>query len=525
MTLASATPGARTTPDRGLPIYPIALGAALFFQVVATSGVGFWVSLRPFAIVLVVVVALTAAIRLALGDSRRAGPAAAFVVLGILFGDDRILLLSVIVLAMFLVERRVIPGRLELPWPAIDRAGGLLAAIAAIAILIQSVQVGAYPVLVRSIVDEGPLRSFNITEATAGTHPDIYVILLDGYARHDALDQVFDVDDTPLLRGLEARGLTVSTRARTSYAFTVQVLMSMFHASLLSDIAELRPILNGTYSGTEIGLTHAVVQQNPVFDELRAAGYEIDGISSGFAQISLRESDRFIDSGQINEFEVALLRRTVAGDLVNLLAPDFVPSQQRDRIWATFATLGRIAAERPGHPRFVFAHVPSPHPPWVFNADGSPRASADIHTIYEEMPDTTGLDEGELKAAYSGSVQALWQPVLDAIDAVDRASAAPPVIVVFGDHGSWVGALPGDARLRFLPLLAARVPGSRDPLAGDEDLVNVFPDLLNPLLGTALARVDPSPSFMFGSRDQYDLHAISDPNMAIVPGIGTPLGP
>ena len=34
---------------------------------------------------------------------------------------------------------------------------------------------------------------------------------------------------------------------------------------------------------------------------------------------------------------------------------------------------------------------------------------------------------------------------------------------------------------------------ARDPLANDESLVNVFPDLLDPLLGIQLPRVDPRP--------------------------------
>jgi len=518
--------GVRPTRDRGIPVYPIVFGVALFYQVVATSGVGFWVSIRPFAVVLLIVVALTVVVRLALGDADRAGPAAKFLVLGVLFGDNRILLLALIVVAAFLVERRAIPGRLQLPWRRLNQGGRILAAIASIAILIQSVQVGAVPVLARSLVAETPLRSPSADTAGARTDlPDIYVILLDGYARHDALEQVFGLDDGPLLRGLASRGFTVSAEARTSYPITVQVLMSMFHAALLSDIPGLRPLLDGTYAGTEIGLTHAIVQQNPVFDDLRAAGYEVDGISSGFAQLSLRETDRFIDSGQINEFEVAILRRTIAGDVLNLVAPDFVASQQRDRIMATFRTLGALAAERPRHPRFVFAHVPSPHPPWVFNADGTPRASGDVNTIFEEMPDTTGLTEAQLRTAYAGSVEALWQPVLNAVDAIDRASATPPVIVVFGDHGSWVGALPGDDRLRFLPLLAAHLPAGRPPLPGDEDLVNVFPDVLNPILGSSLPRVDPAPSFMFGDRDQYDLHPIDDPNGAVTGAVGSAAAP
>jgi hypothetical protein len=113
----------------------------------------------------------------------------------------------------------------------------------------------------------------------------------------------------------------------------------------------------------------------------------------------------------------------------------------------------------------VFAHVPSPHPPWVFNADGSARTSPDINAIYEDQPATTGLTEDQLAAGYSGSAQYLWKPVLDAIDGIDRRRRRPPVIVVFGDHGSWVGAIPGDPRLRFLPLLAASGGAGRDAAA------------------------------------------------------------
>jgi len=70
--------------------------------------------------------------------------------------------------------------------------------------------------------------------------------------------------------------------------------------------------------------------------------------------------------------------------------------------------------------------------------------------------------------------------------------------------------------LRFLPLLAARVPGTKQPLPDDEALVNVFPDLLDPLLGASFSRIDPAPSFMFGPDGEYELHQLDDPNGAIV---------
>jgi hypothetical protein len=502
--------------DRGVPVYPILLGVALFFQVVATSGVGVWSALRPLAFAFVIVVAITFLIRFALGDAERAGPAAAVTILGVIFGDPRILGLALVVDVIFLVERHLMADRLALPWPTINRAGRVLATIASIAIVIQAVQVGALEVLARSATSEGPFRPARVFAAEGRDRPpDVYVLLLDGYARHDALRQEFGVDDGEFLTGLESHGLTVSAHARTNYPITVQVVMSMFHGALLSTIPELAPLLDGTYKGTEIGLTHQVVQDNPLFDQLHAKDYEIIGVTSGFAQLSLREADDFVTSGQISEFEIAMLRRTVFGDLVDALAPDFVSAQYRDRIRATWATVDQLAGERVDHPRFIFAHVPSPHPPWVFNADGSPRTSGGLKAIYEDMPDTTGMTEEQLHAGYAGAVEALWAPVLDTIDHIDREAATPPIIVVFGDHGSWVGALPGDARLRLLPLLATRVPSGAQPLAADEALVNVFADVLDPTIGTTLARVDPAPSFMFSPKGEYDLHPIDDPNGAI----------
>jgi hypothetical protein len=499
-----------------MALYPIVLGAMLLFQLTALSGVGVWASIRPMVVGIAIATLVTVALRVLVGERRSAGIAGLLAVFAIFFGDRRMLIVAIAGVTLLVVQQRMAP-RMRIPWDRLDAVGRGITLIVSIAIVIQAVQVGSFQVLGRSLVAEGPLKPQRAYAASPATNaPDIYVILLDGYGRSDALRQVFGLDEGRFLDGLRARGLSVSTHARTNYAITVQVVMSMFHMQLLGDIPALQPLLAGTYGQTEIGLTHAVVQENPLFDFLHARDYEVDGIASGFAQLSLREADRFITSGQINEFEVAILRRTVLGDALDVVAPDFVSSQQRERIEAAFQTLPELAAERPGHPRFVFAHLPSPHPPWVFNADGSPRTSPDVNTIYEDQPATTGLTEAELAAGYSGSVQYLWQPVLDAIDGIDRASATPPVIVVFGDHSSWVGAMPGDPRLRFLPLLAARVPGVDRPLPDDESLVNVFPDLLDPLLGATFPRVDPAPSFMFGPGGSWDLHQLDDPNGAIV---------
>ena len=84
-------------------------------------------------------------------------------------------------------------------------------------------------------------------------------------------------------------------------------------------------------------------------------------------------ADRFYDTGQVDSFEAPLFR---SGSLPHVL-PDLQRSwfheQQRERIHATFDQLASLATESAAEPRLIFAHVMAPHPPMVFEADGSDR--------------------------------------------------------------------------------------------------------------------------------------------------------
>ncbi len=509
---------ARWRPRSDVPVYPVVVGLALFLQLVAINGVGFWVSFRALIAVLLLGIVVSVVMRVVLGDRDRAALAAFMTMVALIGGDPRLVLAVGLLVVVLFVDGRVLHGHVRVSWPQIGRISRVFALLLCLLIVVQAVQLGAVAVIGRSLTNEPPLRAARtFTGVTSPATPDIYVILLDGYARADALRQVFDVDESGFLGRLADRGLSVSSRAVTNYPTTVEVLMSMFNMRLLQDIPALQPLLDGGDVQAEAAITHRVVIDNPLFAALHERGYEIVGISSGFAEVNLREADRFITTGAaLNEVEVGMLRRTVFGDVLNAVAPDFASQSARSRITANFAALGELAAENPGHPRFIFDHIPSPHPPWVFNADGSPRTVPDIRALYADDPVQTGLTEDQLKAGYAGSVEYLQGPLLDEIDAIDHVAAVPPVILVFGDHGSWVGAMPGDPRLRFLPLLAARVPGEAHPLPDDEELVNVFPDLLNPVLGTTFPRVDPAGSYMFNAADEFELHQMDDPNGAIV---------
>ena len=186
--------------------------------------------------------------------------------------------------------------------------------------------------------------------------------------------------------------------------------------------------------------------ENPLFDTLHERGYEIVGISSGFAEVSLREADRYITTGSLNEVEIGLLRRTIFGDVLNTVAPDFASQQARDRITTNFATLGdaRGRAARPSSVRLR----PLPEPPSAVGVQRGrlARTVPTVANVYADDPAPDGPDGGPAEGRLRGRGPVPpARPLLEAIDAIDRR----------------VGGAAGDRRLRRPRLLGGRRPRRR----------------------------------------------------------------
>jgi hypothetical protein len=288
----------------------------------------------------------------------------------------------------------------------------------------------------------------------------------------------------------------------------------LFNQAQLADIDRMQRLLAGTESRPAGAIVRDVINDNSTFSFLRSRGYEIDAISAGFEQVAVREADRFVDTGQINDFEVGLLSRSVVSDLLEWLTPDFVSSQQRSRIHGVLDELAAAPSWPGDRPRFVFAHVPSPHAPLVFHADGSPRTVVDIQSFIAEKPAYVGLSPDALAVAYDDQVAYTDHLLLDALGRLDDAIAArarPAVVVIFSDHGSWIYADGGDVRLRFKNLIAVRATDRKLILEPNITLVNLLPSLFQQLYGVDWVRRADT-EYALGPRDLFDLVEVADPD-------------
>jgi hypothetical protein len=148
----------------------------------------------------------------------------------------------------------------------------------------------------------------------------------------------------------------------------------------------------------------------------------------------------------------------------------------REIIEYNFATL----AELPGipGPKFVFAHLISPHPPFVFDQAGQPLDSTQSFTFQDanEFPGSLS----EYQQQYIGQVQFVNHQLRKTIDAILDQSDVPPVIILQADHGS--GLLTDLTSLektcireRFSPFVAYYLPDiGKEEIPPDISAVNLF---------------------------------------------------
>ena len=175
----------------------------------------------------------------------------------------------------------------------------------------------------------------------------------------------------------------------------------------------------------------------------------------------------------LNEFE-RLLLHTSAGKLlldmqvisaanqVNKIKQvlDNPRALHRENVLFALEAIPKTIAEVPG-PKFVYAHIVSPHPPFVFTADGTPL-------------DNSPTDE---LVAYGDQIAYDNTRLLDIVDRLIAESEGPPIIIIQGDHGATIdyAGLRIDEAERLGILNAYYLPGgSEQELSTSLSPVNTF---------------------------------------------------
>lgn len=249
----------------------------------------------------------------------------------------------------------------------------------------------------------------------SGNLPDIYYIILDGYAGALVLDELYDLDNSKFLSDLRMRGFFVGERSKANYNQTYLSLTSSLNMEYLH-------YLKGRTAGNKksVKILQSIIDNSKVFNNLRPLGYKIINYSSGFGLTAgISSADRNIGfKKRPNQLAKLLKRRTLIKAL-NLKEEHF----KVEAIPTTFRLLRDNADKE--RPKFVLAHILSPHPPFVFQPDGK---------ILSDHSDR--LDDWEDPSKYFGEILYLNKKTIELVDFLRSNSTVDPVILIQADHGS-----------------------------------------------------------------------------------------
>jgi hypothetical protein len=256
--------------------------------------------------------------------------------------------------------------------------------------------------------------------------PDIYWIIMDAYGREDVLRDLYGLDNRSFTGWLREKGFIVGDRSTSNYPSTYLAVPS----PLQMDYIESFVSPEDRESGTDLSLMARVVNDSRVVRFLRRRGYRIMAFSSGVATTEMKSADVYLTPGWFyDEFSNALVDMTPLGTVFRSADSD---GNRRRRLLFMFDGLVELAS-RPG-PKFVFAHFPAPHRPFVFGRSGEAVSPPTVNLPGHDMP-MGDAEIAEYRRFYADEVVFLNAKLRAMIEAILAKSARPPVIVLQGDHG------------------------------------------------------------------------------------------
>jgi len=289
------------------------------------------------------------------------------------------------------------------------------------------------------------------TPAAKTAGPDIYFIVLDGYARADVLAKYYDFDNGPFLDGLRQRGFQVSEASRSNFYWTFLSLGSSLNLDYIQALVEagLDP---ASRDRTEL---YRVLRDNRAARFLRERGYRYVHLQSTWGGTASNPyADEFLPchAGLFgNEYLRAVADASWLRALESKASRDIASCHLQN-----FETLAR-QARAPG-PKFVFAHFVPPHHPYLFDRDGTVLRRATISDQFEFQKRLW-----EDRASYASQLAYVNRRIGEAVGRLIDESAEKPVIILVSDHGPNLrdGMYASEQRhVRLSNLTAMLLPGA-----------------------------------------------------------------
>ena len=404
--------------------------------------VAFSETLLPSAIVLTFTLLLLLLSRLILRDIKRGGILVSISLLlffsyghvlgiiqgwelgGFLIGHDRYLLLTWGIIftcgTYFIIKTR----------KNLHSFTTILNIVAFSLVVISLINIGAYKFKTRDIwqdsrrTEHGETSTVTVDLEDAGKLRDIYYIILDGYARSDNLREFFDYDNHEFIDYLTEKGFYIASKSRPNYVCTYLSMASSLNMEYINYLTDML----GEESQDMTAL-YRMITDNKVMRFLKSKGYSLYvGNTDDIWEPKNVDNDAIVDIDCSVGYFSSLLRKSefaemlICTSMLNPFMGYLVGNPIREQILCMFSKIPEVR-EIEG-PKFIYAHIPCPHPPYIFGRNGERTKEA-----------------GSTRSNWNPKWQYLDQLIfvnkkaMEMIDKLLSQSDISPIVILQADHG------------------------------------------------------------------------------------------
>ncbi|HPZ10083.1 MAG TPA: hypothetical protein PL110_18475, partial [Candidatus Eremiobacteraeota bacterium] len=267
-------------------------------------------------------------------------------------------------------------------------------------------------------------------QKTSSNLPNIYYIILDGYARSDIHKEIYKYDNSELINYLKEKKFYIASKSRSNYCYTNLSLPSSLNFMYLDDI-----ISNTDNQFYKTNIINYHRENNRVFRFLKTLGYKTIIFYTGNTSVERINSDIILcPMMPINEFQWSLISYTPLEEIIgkHLFS---LENLHRHRVLYCFDNIPDTTDMK--SPFIVFAHILCPHPPFVFGENGEKVNNVKINffdaTLYRDEAHET---QEEYIEKYRNQSKFTSKKIIKTIDDILTRSNTLPIIIIQADHGS-----------------------------------------------------------------------------------------
>lgn len=249
--------------------------------------------------------------------------------------------------------------------------------------------------------------------------PDIYYIILDGYAGSEILNDTLDYDNSEFINFLNTNGFNTPLETQTNYNLTFLALSSSLNMQYVNFYADEVGI-----DSKDRRLAYNHLHNNRVMQILESNGYLTINFDSNFGATNAIKTANQNLCEQTPFFNSGLFTMVLGNSMLQPIYVDLFLPNDRERILCIFSELPKIQFQSE-KPIFVLSHIVLPHGPYIWGPNGE----------HKKIDTLSKIDIEYEKQGYLDQLKFTNKMAQEMIEKIIDEKKRPKIIIIQSDHG------------------------------------------------------------------------------------------